>query len=400
MKQRIKRFWYSLLVVVMTICGVTAGTVSQTHAAANVNATSAIAIDAKTGQVLYSKNADTRLAVASMSKLLTVAVIEHDIENGNLKWSTKVKITPAEAKLSTASGYSNVPLKSGKRYTVKQLTQAALIKSGDAATIALSRAKGQSTKSFVKDMNTTAKRIGLRNFRFYNGTGLSNQDMASFKLAHTAGNAENQMTAKDVAQLSRYLLNNYPSLLKITRQGQLKWDGQTYQNLNELLPGKAQAPQKVRVDGLKTGTSDKAGQCLASTGKYQGHRIITVVMHANGDRFTQTKALYEQVFSNWHAQSGYQGMAVTVDHGRQAKVRVQTHQKVTIWQPAQRSVKPQLLINTHYQSKRGLKAPLDHTKSIGQLSFRGLTNLRGKTLKMRVYPTTDVKRRGLFGWLK
>lgn len=384
----------------MTVCGVATSSFMNAHAAANVNAQAAIAIDAKSGQVLYSKNADSRMAVASMSKLLTVAVIEHEIDNGQLKWSTPVKITPAEAKLSTASGYSNVPLKSGKKYTVKQLTKAALIKSGDAATIALSRANGQNTKQFVQEMGTVAKRIGLKNYRLYNGVGLTNADMASFKLAHTPATAENQMTARDVAQLARYLLANYPELLNITKQKTLQWDGQTYQNGNELLPGNAQAPKKVTVDGLKTGTSDKAGQCLASTGTYQGHRIITVVMHASGDRFTQTKALYEQVFSNWRAQSGRQGLTVAVDHGRQQKVRVQTHRRVTIWQPTKQTVTPKFVASAHYQGKKGLKAPLDHTKRVGKLTYNGLTNLHGKALQIGVYPTTDVKRSGFFSWIK
>lgn len=228
MKQLVKRFFISLVVIITGVCGVIAGPLENAYAAEQVSAGAAIAIDAKSGQVLYSKNADSRLAVASMSKLLTVAVIEHDIDNGQLKWSTKVKISPAEAKLPTASGYSNVPLKSGHYYTVKQLTQAALIKSGDAATIALSRANGQNTKKFVKEMKVTAKRIGLKNYRLYNGVGLSNQDMASFRLANTSANAENEMTARDVAKLARYLLRRHPELLKITKQKTLKWDGQTY----------------------------------------------------------------------------------------------------------------------------------------------------------------------------
>lgn len=400
MKQLIKRFLVSLVIVVTSICSVVAGPVGSAHAAASVNARAAIAIDAKSGQVLYSKNADSRMAVASMSKLLTVAVIEHEIANGQLKWSTKVKITPAEAKLSTASGYSNVPLQSGHRYSVKQLTKAALIKSGDAATIALSRSRGQSTKEFVKEMGATAKRIGLKNYRLYNGVGLSNQDMASFKLPNTSSSAENEMTARDVAVLARYLIRNHPELLKITKQKTLKWDGQTYQNGNELLPGNTQAPQKVTVDGLKTGTSDKAGQCFASTGTYRGHRIITVVMHASGDRFTQTKALYEQVFSNWRAHTGYQGATVAVSHGRQKKVRVRTHQKVTIWQPVQRTVTSKFVASPHYQSKQGLKAPLYQNKRVGKVNFPGLTNVRGKVLQIGVYPVEDVKRSGLCGWLK
>lgn len=400
MKQRISHFIGYILIIFATIFSSLGFTPVSSHAATSVNASAAIAIDAKSGQILYAKNANQRLAVASMSKLLTVAVIEHEIDSGHLKWTDKVKISKAEAKLSTASGYSNVPLQSGKKYTIKQLTEAALIKSGDAATIALSRAQGKSTKEFVKQMGTMAQEIGLKNYRLYNGVGLENKDMASFKLAGTSGTAENEMTATDVAKIARYLISNYPDILKITKQSTLKWDGQTYQNGNELLPGSANATKKVVVDGLKTGTSDKAGQCLASTGTYKGHRIITVVMHAS-DRFTQTKAVYTQVFTNWKAKTQKQGLRVTVSRGQAKTVRVQTKQAKTIWQPKSGSIKPTLIANKKYKDNQGgIKAPLETTDRVGKIQYRGLNSINGHPMQFGVYPNKEVNRSGLIGWLE
>ena len=380
----------------LIICGIVS---YPTSGKAAVAANAAIAVDAQTGQVLYQQNADKRLAVASMSKLLTIAVIEHEIDAGRLKWSSQVKITPAEAKLSRASGYSNVPLQSGKSYTVKELTDAALIKSGDAATIALSRAEGKNTQQFVQQMGAEAQRIGLSNYRLYNGVGLENKDMASFKLARTAGSAENEMTARDVAKLSRYLINNYPSILKITKQRVLKWDGKTYQNGNELLAGNSNAPRQVKVDGLKTGTSDKAGQCLASTGVYNGHRIITVVMHA-GDRFTQTKEVYQEVFTKWTPNNGKQSLRVNVEHGQKKQVVVQTKQNVTVWQPKGQRIKPELVASKAYRGDQGLKAPLKKNNSVGKITFKGLTNINGQPLQIGAYPAEEVNRSGILGWLE
>lgn len=357
-------------------------------------------IDAQTGQVLYSKNADRRLAVASMSKLLTVAVIEHEIDAGHLKWSTKVKVTPAEAQLSTKSGYSNVPLQAGKSYTVKELTEAALIKSGDAATIALCRAQGQSTQKFVQQMGAAAKRIGLANYRFYNGVGLENQDMGSFKLPNTPGEAENEMTARDVAKLSQYLIQHYPDLLKITSQPTLKWDGKVYENSNELLPGKPAAPKHLTIDGLKTGTSDKAGQCLASTGTYQGHRIITVVMHAN-DRFAETKKIDQQVFEHWTSASQPEKMTVSVAHGQKKRVAVQAKQAMVVWQPQRHQVQPKLQVDKKYRSGNYLvKAPLKRNQRIGEFTYHQLTGLDGQPLQISAYPMENIRRSGLLGWLE
>lgn len=398
MKKQIKQLVIYFGIILMTIGGILTVHPVVSHAA-SVEANAAFAIDAQTGQVLYNQNGDQRLAVASMSKLLTVAVIEHEIDSGNLKWSTKVKITKAEAALSTASGYSNVPLKAGKSYTVKQLTQAALIKSGDAATIALSRAEGNNTQQFVQQMGSMAKRIGLSNYKLYNGVGLENADMKSFKLPNTAGSAENEMTARDVAKIAQYLINNYPTILNITKQRTLKWDGQSYQNGNELLPGSTNAPEHLTIDGLKTGTSDKAGQCLVSTGTYQGHRLITVVMHAN-DRFTQSKNLYSAITNQWHPVKAKQGLTVGVTRGQQRRVRVQTKKAVTVWQPKQQVVKPQLIITGHFKDNQKLKAPLKKNTRVGLLNYPGLFNVNSRPLQFGVYPASEVNRTGFIGWLE
>ncbi|WP_295729201.1 D-alanyl-D-alanine carboxypeptidase family protein [uncultured Limosilactobacillus sp.] len=395
--KRIKRGLISLFITIVTVCGTLFGGLTIGHAAP-INASAAFAIDAQTGQVLYNHNGDQRLAVASMSKLLTVAVIENEISTGQLKWSTKVKITPAEAKLSTAQGYSNVPLKAGKKYSVKQLTEAALIKSGDAATIALTRAKGQNTQQFVKQMGIMADRLGLKNFRLYNGVGLENKDMSSFKLPNTSATAENQMTARDVAKVARYLIRNYPAVLKITQRQTLMWDGKSYQNSNELLPGNAKAPEKIKVDGLKTGTSDKAGQCLVSTGTYHGHRIITVVMHAK-DRFVQTKALYREIFTKWRPVTTKSVQTVRVSHGQQKNVQVTTKHRVTIWHPQQATIKPQFIADAHKKAGQKLKAPLKRDTRVGKLRYSQLKTVNNQPLQFGVYPVNDVKRSGLLGWL-
>ncbi len=147
-----------------------------------VNAKAAIAIDATTGQVLYAKNANTKLAIASISKIITVGVIEQEIKAGKLSWNTKVKVTKEEAKLSENTEYSNITLTAGKSYTVKELTEAAMIKSADAAAITLSRATGDSTASFVKKMQAFVKKAGVTDAKLYNQVGLTNSQMGSYGL--------------------------------------------------------------------------------------------------------------------------------------------------------------------------------------------------------------------------
>ncbi|MDN3537770.1 hypothetical protein QPX96_10840 [Limosilactobacillus fermentum] len=78
------------------------------------------------------------------------------------------------------------------------------------------------------------------------------------------------MTATDVAKIAQYLIKNYPSLLNITKLTSTTIDGTTVTTINKMLAGQSDAPTQVKIDGLKTGTSDKAGACFVSTGTYQG----------------------------------------------------------------------------------------------------------------------------------
>lgn len=115
------------------------------------------------------------------------------------------------------------------------------------------------------------------------------------------------------------MIKNYPSLLNITKLTSTTIDGTTVTTINKMLAGQSDAPTQVKIDGLKTGTSDKAGACFVSTGTYQGHRIITVVLHATGggdERFTQTANLYHLIANEYTAYTVQPSVAVTVPNGK------------------------------------------------------------------------------------
>ncbi|MCG4837935.1 D-alanyl-D-alanine carboxypeptidase, partial [Parabacteroides merdae] len=90
-------------------------------------------------------------------------------------------------------------------------------------------------------------------------------------------------SAKDVGKMAAYLVNHYPDLLKIAGQTSFQLDGSTVNNINKMLTDSQYQTSGVTIDGLKTGTSDAAGACLVSTATFQNRRIVTVVLHANGD---------------------------------------------------------------------------------------------------------------------
>ncbi|MEG0794707.1 MAG: D-alanyl-D-alanine carboxypeptidase family protein [Bacilli bacterium] len=222
------------------------------------NAKSALLVDASTGKVLYEKNADEKLAPASMTKLSSMLIIMEAIDNGQLKFDDVVTISEEAKKL----GGSQIFLEVGETYTVEQLLKGVAIASGNDAVVALAEKVGGSHSEFVNMINKRLKEIGATNTNFLNAHGLDEEGHVT--------------TARDMSIMARELLK-HPKILDFTsiyeeylerNDGSKVW----LVNTNKLVrfyPG---------VDGLKTGFTNKAGYCLTSTAKKGDLRLITVVM--------------------------------------------------------------------------------------------------------------------------
>lgn len=393
------------MVVILTMIVFPVGVSSAK--AATIDANAALAIDASTGQVLYQQNANKRLPIASMSKLLTMIVIEQEIKSGKLSWDSKLKITKAEATLSQNTEYSNITLEAGKTYTVKELVTAALLKSADAATITMSRATGDNTAEFAKKMTKAAQKLGIKDAEIYNAVGLTNEQMGDFKTAGVANDAENQMSAKDVAIIAQYVIKNYPELLKITQQSSATVAGQTVENANSLLSGFTYHNRQVKIDGLKTGTSDQAGNCFVSTGKYQGHRLISVVMHAGGsdssNRFTQTQKIYESVLGSYTPHWLTAKYTTKVAHAKYKQVKLIYQTASTIWvKKGTKLASPKIKLLSHYQTKsHKLKAPVKAKTQVAQAIYQQAKALDGGKLKVALYPEKSLpKLNGFMDFLR
>lgn len=133
------------------------------------NAKSAIMIEATTGEILFQKNANERLAPASMTKMMSMLLIMEEIEKGNLKWDEEIT---ASEKASSMGG-SQIFLKAGEKMTVTEMLKGISIASGNDATVAMAERIAGSEENFVKKMNTRAKELGLKNTNFVNSTGLT-----------------------------------------------------------------------------------------------------------------------------------------------------------------------------------------------------------------------------------
>lgn len=268
-----------LLLIIMAFCF----TIVNVYAAEDyaMGAKSAILIDSASGKVLFEKNADEKLAPASMTKLGSMLMIMEAIDNGNLKLDDKVTISEEAANM----GGSQVFLEAGEVYTVHDLLKGVAIASGNDAVVALAEKVAGSQGEFVKMMNKRFKEIGAKNTNFVNAHGLDAEGHYS--------------TARDMSIIAQELLKHEKILeyTSIYEEYLEKNDGtKTWLvNTNKL----------VRfyngVDGLKTGYTTTAGYCLTATAKKDNFRLISVVMgeETSENRSSDTVKLLNYGFNTY-----------------------------------------------------------------------------------------------------
>lgn len=272
------------------------------------NGKSAILVDNLSGKVLYEKNADEKLAPASMTKLASMLMVMEAIDNGNLKYEDKVTISEEAANM----GGSQVFLQAGEVYTVHDLLKSVAIASGNDAVVALAEKIGGSQSGFIDMLNKRLKEIGATNTNFVNAHGLDAEGHYS--------------TARDMSIIARELLK-HPKILEFTsiyEEYLEKNDGSRIWlvNTNKL----------VRfydgVDGLKTGFTKTAGYCLTATASKNNFRLISVVMgeDTSENRSSDTVKMLNYGFNTFKINiiktKGESLGKVRVEKGKQDKANI------------------------------------------------------------------------------
>lgn len=229
----------------------------------------AILMDAASGRVLLEDSADEVSPPASMTKLMTYAVLDDRIKSGALSLDSPITITSADAKVAMMRDSTCVWLKTGEVFPVEELIYAMMIRSANDAAYALARASAGSVPVFVEWMNAKARQLGMTRttFRSPNGFPPPSRRMADSDLT----------TPRDFAILSRYLVLHTDVLKYSSVKTRAFGVGRRFppmqmSNYNHLL-GKV-----AGVDGLKSGVTNGAGFCLTATAARNGRRVIAVVM--------------------------------------------------------------------------------------------------------------------------
>lgn len=232
----------------------------------DLSAEAALLADETTGQVLLEKNARQRRAVASTTKIMTALVV---LERARL--DEQVVVSPAAA----YTGGNMVGLAPGERLSVWSLLHGLLLNSGNDAATALAEHVAGSVSAFAELMNAKVQVLGMADTHFVNPHGLDAEGHYS--------------TAYDLWLLTREAMRN-PVFREIVTKSTWTEGTRTYVNLNQLLlryPG---------ADGVKTGTSDAAGECLVASATRRGHRLVAVVLHSQ-DRYADAAALLDYGFA-------------------------------------------------------------------------------------------------------
>ncbi|WP_273837329.1 D-alanyl-D-alanine carboxypeptidase family protein [Guptibacillus sedimenti] len=287
------------------------GNTAEAAEAPDIKAEASILIDASSGKILYQNNPELTLSPASMTKMMSEYLVLEAISKGEVSWDEKVTVSDTIQKLSQNRSLSNVPLRVGEQYTVKELYEAMAIYSANAATMALAEHIAGTETKFVEMMNAKGKEMGMKEYKFVNSSGLNNRDLLG---NHPAGDAdeENMMSARSTGLLAYHLLKDYPEVLETTSTPVKEFregtdDQITMKNWNWLLPSLIYSNKyKVEgIDGLKTGSTDLAGFAFTGTAKQGDMRLISVVMKTDSyeARFEETSKLLNYGFDQFEQKT-------------------------------------------------------------------------------------------------
>jgi serine-type D-Ala-D-Ala carboxypeptidase (penicillin-binding protein 5/6) len=242
-------------------------------------AKNAYLMDADSGAVLYQLNGDEAVPPASMSKLMTLAVLFKTLKAGNLRLTDEFVVSEGAWRRGGApSGTSAMMIPINTRVKLEELLQGIIIQSGNDACIAVAEGLAGTEEAFAKMMNEEGLRLGLKKSTFRNSTGLYHP--------------EHLMSVRDLSVLARHIIRNYPEFHTIFAQKEFTYRKHRFINRNPLLF------LNIGADGMKTGFIKESGYSMVATARQGERKLIAVVtgLQTANDRRDETKRMLEWGF--------------------------------------------------------------------------------------------------------
>lgn len=313
-----------------------------------IAAKSWILMDADSGRVLAEHNPDERLPPASLTKLMTAYLVERELDRGNIDLDDTVRVSEN----AWRTGGSKMFIEVNTDVSIRDLLYGIIIQSGNDASVAVAEHLAGGEAPFADMMNQHAARLGLSNTHFVNATGLPHP--------------EHYSTARDLALLSQYIIDDYPEHYAIYAEKYFTFNDIRQPNRNRLLW------RDPTVDGLKTGHTDEAGYCLVASAKRDGMRLISVVMGTDSEeaRAQETQKLLSYGFRYYETLKLYdQGAVLNTPRiwgGAKNELRVGVDSDVTMTLPRARNQE----LSARLDIRSDLTAPIGLGDRVGTLEVR------------------------------
>ena len=280
------------LLIAAIACAAIAGARAAAPAAApkkeegfQVSAPAAILLDPDSDSVLYDKNGDEPVAPASLAKLMTLEFLFNEIKQGRVSQDDQYIISENAWRKGGAPSHGSTMFAAiHSRVKVSDLIQGIIVNSANDACIAIAEAIGGNETAFGAMLTKRAREIGLEHSTFTNATGYSDPNL--------------RVTARDMAELARHIMQTYPDFYPLFSLREFTYDNIRQQNRNPLLG------MGINADGLKTGETAEAGYNLAGSAVQDNFRLIVVVTGAKSDkeRGDEAKKLLEHGFHDFEAR--------------------------------------------------------------------------------------------------
>ena len=345
---------------------------SMVPKAPKLNLDSYILVEASTNTVIAEFNSDNQISPASMTKVMSGYVIADQIASGAISLDDKVLISEKAWK----TGGSKMFIEAGKRIAVRDLLSGIVIQSGNDATVAMAEYVAGSEEGFVDFMNAYASELGLSNTLFQNAVGWTDPNHFS--------------SAKDLAHLTKALINNFPDHYATYKEKEFTFSGIRQLNRNKLLW------RDDTVDGVKTGHTESAGYCLISSAKRNDMRLIAVVAGSpsENDRLISSQRLLEYGFRFFATQKLIaKDSEITVAKvwgGKMDEVSLGTSEDIFLTLPRSDFKN----IKANYKFKNNIQAPISAGDVIGDIEF--MSNER-VVLSAPLIAIESVEAKGFFG---
>ncbi|MGT2687435.1 D-alanyl-D-alanine carboxypeptidase PBP3 [Streptococcus porcinus] len=239
-------------------------------------AKSGIAFEVSTGKILYEKDAKKKLPIASLSKVLTTYLVYKEVQSGNLSWDTPVKISNYPYELTANYSISNVPL-DARQYTVEELLTAMLVTNANSPAIALAEKISGTEPLFVDKMQKQLRDWKIHKANLVNASGLSNEQLGNHIYPNSQKDAENKMSALDLAIVTRHLLQDFPQVLELTKKPAATFRDDRIFSYNFLLEGMPN--HRIGANGLFVAFSENNGASLITSSIENKMSVVSIILN-------------------------------------------------------------------------------------------------------------------------